>query len=621
MQTKTITNRLTTSWQLWALLLALSFGGIGFGATAFLFSLPSNPRCDRFFLIFSSATSRIYCAQLQAEKETVEGLLKAIALVEELPDDHPLRAEINRYVTEWSKEILLIGDEKFQAGNLDEAINIANKIPPNLAGKDEVQAKIDKWRSIWENAKNIEVDVEKELRQGQWNKAFLIATKFLNLSNEYWQTTKYEETVKKINLAKEESKQLDGAYSALNRKGISNLLQAISLAKKIDPSSYSYDQAQEIIKSAQEEIVEYAQNLLDRQRWSQLAELANQIPDDLQDLKKQAQDWNLIATAGKNAELGTMTGLELAIVDANSIDSTNPLYQETQALIKNWQLEKENLTYLTEARSIASPGNLTDLNQAIVKARLISSDNPLYREAQREINKWQREIEVMEDQPILDSAREKASANNIQAWQEAINQAAQIKSNRALYSEAQNLISKWRRSIETQEDQPFLSQAISLAESGSYQEAINAASQIKPNRALYPEAQSKIRSWRRQIKAQGDLQQAFSIAQANSPEALLKAISIARAIPSSTDVKEQSRLAINRWSEQMLSIARRNAETGINTSVQEAITIADMIPYGTLAYPVARQEISKWQEQLKPALVVPPSTPVQEANYFSDESI
>ncbi len=621
MQIKTFTNRLTTSWQLWAMLLALSFGGIGFAATTFLFSLPSNPRCDRFFLIFSSATSRIYCAQLQAEKETVDGLLNAIALVEELPDDHPLRTEINRYVTEWSKEILLIGDEKFQAGNLDEAINIANKIPENLASKDEVQAKISRWRSIWENAKKIEVDVEKELRQGQWNKAFLVATQFLNLPNEYWQTTKYEETVKKINLAKEESKQLDGAYTALNRRGINNLLDAISQAKKIAPSSYSYDQAQEIIKSAQEKIVEQAQNLLDRKRWSQLEELANQIPDDLPDLKKQAQDWSLLASAGQNANLGTMTGLELAIVDANSIDSTNPLYQQTQALIKNWQLAKENLTYLTEARSIASPGNLNDLNQAIVKARLISSDNPLYREAQREISKWQREIQVMEDQPILDSARKTASANNIQAWQEAINQAAQIKGNRALYSEAQNLISQWRRSIEIEEDQPLLFQAQGLAQNGNYQDAINVISQIKPSRALYPEAQAKIRSWRRQIKAQSDLQQAFSIAQANSPEALLRAISIARAIPSSTDVKEQSRLAINRWSEQMLSIARRNAETGINTSVQEAIAIADMIPYGTLAYSVARQEISKWQEQLKPALVVPPSTSIQEANYFPDERI
>jgi hypothetical protein len=619
MQTKTLTHRLVTSWQVWGILLALTFGGIGFAATNFLFSLPSNAKCDRFLLLFSSATSRIYCAQLQAEQQTVTGLLKAIAIVEKLASDHPLRGEIDRYVREWSQEILSIGEQKFQEGNLDEAIEIAKQIPTNVPDHSDVTRKIEYWREIWQKAEAIDIDLEKELRLGQWNKAFLVATEFLNLPNQYWQTTKYQETVNKINLAREESKELDAAYVALNRGGASNLLEAIKIANKVAPSSYSYDQAQQIIEDANEQIVEYALDLFENQRWSELAELASQIPHNLEDLTEQAEDWSLLASAGQNATLGTVSGLDLAIAQASNIDLTNPIYQETQNLIKNWEIEKEDLAYLAEARNLAFPGDINDLSQAIAKAELISANNPLYGEARREIKKWQRKIETIEDQPMLSRAQQLAQGNNIQSWQQAINQASQIRANRALYSEAQSLISKWKRNIQNQEDQPFLSRAIALANNGNYRDAINTASQIRVNRVLYPEAQTKIRLWRRQIQAQQDLQQAFTLAQNNTPESLLKAINIARGIPSSTDVKEQSRQGIERWAEQMLAIARKNAQVGTKMSIQEAINIADMIPYGTSAYQSARQEISQWQQQLKPPLVIPPLTPIQETNYFSND--
>ncbi|MEO1184865.1 MAG: chromosome segregation ATPase, partial [Cyanobacteria bacterium J06636_27] len=90
--------RWLTSWVLWAFLLAFVPGTIGFMAMGILFKLPSAPNCPSIFWPLASASVRMHCAQLAASKETVKDLLQAIDLVKNLPQNHPLRSEIDRSV-------------------------------------------------------------------------------------------------------------------------------------------------------------------------------------------------------------------------------------------------------------------------------------------------------------------------------------------------------------------------------------------------------------------------------------------------------------------------------------------------------------------------------------------
>ncbi|NJM77682.1 MAG: hypothetical protein HC852_20270 [Acaryochloridaceae cyanobacterium RU_4_10] len=85
----------------------------------------------------------------------------------------------------------------------------------------------------------------------------------------------------------------------------------------------------------------------------------------------------------------------------------------------------------------------------------------------------------------------------------AIQFAGRIKSDRALYRDAQTAIGGWVAQIQAVEDRPILSEAEALANEGRLSEAISRASNIGPSRALYEEAQSRIASWadqRRQIE-------------------------------------------------------------------------------------------------------------------------
>ncbi|MFW6359418.1 MAG: hypothetical protein ACOC0N_09445, partial [Chroococcales cyanobacterium] len=231
----------------WSVMVVIVSGGLGFTATAILLSLPSSPNCPKIFWPTASASMRLYCAQLAANKGTTKDLLEAIALVEELPEDHPLRTEINRNVEGWSQDILRLADQEFEAGRLDEAIAMARQIPSQVQAYGLVEDRIARWRSIWKEGEDLYTQTEEQLRQSNWNQAFQVAVKLTNIPNDYWATTKHRELVDLIQVAKEDSAKLDQAFAAVQRGGLENLVKGIEQANKVAPESYAYKEAQDLI--------------------------------------------------------------------------------------------------------------------------------------------------------------------------------------------------------------------------------------------------------------------------------------------------------------------------------------------------------------------------------------
>ncbi len=591
-------------WQIWAIALIIISGSIGFTATSMLLRLPKSPQCVRIFWPIASASMRIYCAQIEAEQGTVDSLVQAINLVEALPDDHPLRQEINRNVQEWAIAILDIAEKEFQGGKLEEAIQAARRVPENVQVYEVVEERIEKWRSIWREGEEIFAEVEEELRESNWNLAFREAIRLLSVPNTYWATTRYDDTVNKIQLAQEESSRLDNAYRVLRRGGIDNWLSAITDAEKISPDSYAYQEAQNLIEDAKEKITDHIDDLIDNRRWSSLSDVVNRLPDSLA-LSEEIADWRTIASAGLDAQTGTVETLEIAILGLEEIEEDRPLYQEAQTLIARFKSEIQDVTHLQEARNLAAGGSIDDLNAAIAAAELVPSRNPRYQEARKEIRQWTSTIQLREDRPILDKARSLARGGGISDLREAIAQAQRIGSGRQLYNEAQQEVKKWRVSIERKEDQPILNQAIALGAGKDYEAAIRAAGQISSGRVLYQEAQSNIKQWRREIRAQSNLKEAYLIAQPRTSQALISAIAVVRKIPSSTDVSSQAKQALDRWSFQLLSQAQSLASRSL---LAEAVKLARMIPADSAAYSSAQSQINLWNRSLQPPKPeIPPS--------------
>jgi hypothetical protein len=587
--------RLPTSLQFWGLTTLVLTGGAAVVSVALLVRSPALPNCPSIFWPMASASMRLYCAQVAANKQTVKDLLEAIALVHSLPADHPLRPDIDRSIQQWSSDILNLAENSFNAGKIDEAIATARQIPTDTAAYKLVDERIDRWQSIWQKAEAIYEKAETAMRERKWHQAFTEAVRLLYVGNTYWETTKYQELNERIRVARDEGGKLAKAEELADIGGLENLLKAIKLAESISPNSYIYKEAQTAIAKFGRKMLNLAQATLEQRNPTEAIAIARKIPDSA-NLEEEAQDFIDLADAQAQAWQGTIPDLEAAIAQAQKLDRKRPMYARAQQLITRWQQEIEGVAHLDRARQLAQGGDLNALGAAIAEASQVNRSNPRWDEAQKEIARWTSQIETSEDRPYLDRADEYALAGDANSLQSAINEASQVGPGRALYKEAQDKIRQWTREIQRQQDQPYLDQARSLASSGDLPSAIATAEQISSGRALYDEAQDEIRGWRSQIQAEQNWQEAQSLANAATPDALVAAIQKADQIPASSALRIDAETAINQWSQSILVLAQNQA----NYDLPGAIAIAQKVPPRTEAYAQAQLQIGEWRKALQP---------------------
>jgi soluble cytochrome b562 len=588
------------TWQFWIILAILLASGMGAFALAVLLRLPGLPNCPAVFWPLAPASLRFECARIAASKRSPDDLLEAIALVDSLPANHPLREEADRLVELWSQEVLNLAEELFHEGKLSQAIAAARRIPAKASSRKVVEERIQRWQSIWSRAEDLYRKAENALRKLDWREAFGSAVRLLDVDNTYWQTTRYDELNHKINTAREDGKKLGRAERLADAGGLDDLLEAIKLVKSIRKDSYVYNAAQELIPKFGRKMMDLAEDLLDRRDLQGALNVVSKIPPEAK-LDEITKDFTILATARSHVWQNTIPGLEDAISQAQRIGANRPLYRKAQQLIGRWQLEIEAIAQLEHARMLAQPGTVTDLAAAIAQASTIPPSNPRWDEVQQQIRRWRNEIETIEDRPILEEAEFTASQGDVASLQAAIDQARRVAPGRALSGEAESKIRTWTGQIQRIQDQPYLDQARDYASAGNLQAAIAAAEQIRSGRSLYNEAQGEIRKWRNTIQAeldraqaQRDLQEANRRANSGLPDDLVDAIRLADRVPASTGLRTEADTLITAWSRQLLETARSQA----GYDLLAAIATAQKIPANTPVHTEAQTQIATWKKAL-----------------------
>jgi hypothetical protein len=567
-------------------------------ALAVLLQLPGLPNCPSVFWPLAPASLRLECARLAASKQTAKDLLEAIALVDSLPLDHPLRSEADRLVELWSQDVLRLAEELFNKGKLSEAIAAARHIPAKASSAKLVEKRVNRWQSIWSKAEEIYRKAENELRNLEWRKAFALAVRLLDLDNEYWQTTKFNELNAQINIARDDGNKLGQAQRLADQGGLTSLLDAIKLAESIRPKSYVYQAAQTAIAKFGRKMLDLAQTMVDQRDLNGALMVLSKIPSAVK-LEEEIRDATALANAQAQVWGNTVSGVEEAIAQAQRIAPNRPLYAKAQQLIARWQLEIEALAQLEKARLIAQTGDINDLTAAIAQLSQISTSNPRGKEIQQQIQTWQAQIETIQDGPILEEAEQLANPGDVMSLQAAVEKAKQIRPGRSLSSKARSRIQQWVGQIQRIEDQPYLDQAQEYARSGNLSAAIATAEQIKPGRTLYNDAQAKIRSWRDtiqaavvQAQAQQNLQDAYRLANSGSSSALVEAIQVADRVPPSSKLRGDADTLINQWSQQLLDMATTQA----GYDITGAIALAQKIPARAQVYGTAQNQIASWKK-------------------------
>lgn len=568
-------------------------GGLTVISLAFLFKLPSAPNCPAVFWPLAPAALRLHCAQVAANKQTVEDLLEALELVKSLPKDHPLYAEASRLMEQWASDLLNLAEQSFQKGDIQTAIATARKVPQDSSAYKLVEDRIQGWEKTWAEAEAIANKVMDLLHKQNWRQASLEATKLLAIDNSYWQTTKYQEITNLIASTREDISKLAQAQRAIEQGNADDLTKAIDLLSKINNQSLVYQQSQDMLPRLGKRMLELAQSAADRQRFDEALRIANKMPESLK-LKQEVDDFITLVSAQSKAARGQQTDLMDAIAQAQQIGASRPIYDRAQQLIRRWQQELGDIAQLDRAKQLAQAGNPEGMRAAIAEAAQIGQNNPRYAEAQRFISDATNQLQSSEDQPILDQAEQLAAAQDANSLQAAIAELRRIAPGRALYKQAQERIRQWNEDLARLQYQPLLDQAVSLADSGDLNGAIQLAQQVPSGTSLHDTAQARINAWQSRIQAEQSLQQAIAQAGNGTPDDLASAIRLAQQVPTSSSLRAQAEQSIEQWSQQILQAAISQADFNI----PGAIATAQKIPSGSSAYTQAQLQIALWKKMI-----------------------
>lgn len=188
---------------------------------------------------------------------------------------------------------------------------------------------------------------------------------------------------------------------------------------------------------------------------------------------------------------------------------------------------------LATAKAQLQSGSASNLNRAVVEAQKIPPDNPVYPQAQSDIERW--------SQGILDIAEGRARENNFEG---AVAAAQMVpEANRSIHALAQLRIQEWQQQAEAvQANQDTFQQAQALIRSGqasSYNKAIEQLRQIEPEQPGYAAAQKQVDQWSAEI---------LKIAQARAQrKQFATAVQAAQLVPEGTSSYDAAQKAISQW--------------------------------------------------------------------------
>ncbi|MEQ8971425.1 MAG: caspase family protein [Coleofasciculus sp. C1-SOL-03] len=194
------------------------------------------------------------------------------------------------------------------------------------------------------------------------------------------------------------------------------------------------------------------------------------------------------------------------------------------------------------------------------------------------------------NQRILAQAKGRIQPNQASLFSQAIAQAQKIQPGEPLYQEAQQDIQRW--------SQVILDLAEGRAKQGNFASAIAAAKLVpSTNSSIYNRAQSAIKTWQTQAKQQQQNQAIIQAAKQqlrrNQASSYNRAINTLSKIPPGQPGYDQAQQLIDQWSRQIYLIANSRAWRG---QLSLAIKTAALVPPDTPSYPAAQQAIARWQK-------------------------
>lgn len=197
------------------------------------------------------------------------------------------------------------------------------------------------------------------------------------------------------------------------------------------------------------------------------------------------------------------------------------------------------------------------------------------------------------NQLILRQARSLIQDTQASQFSEAIALARQIAPGQPLYQEAQQDMERW--------SQVIFDLALGRAQRQDYGAAIEAAQLVPWDQPLYQDAQTAIAYWQQQLGQAAteiaEFQQVRTLINPESASSYNQAIAILKTIPADHPQYFQAQRLQGEWSRAILALAEERAAQGNYT---QAVAAAALVPEGTPYYDLAQTSLTDWENRLAP---------------------
>jgi hypothetical protein len=328
-----------------------------------------------------------------------EPIIKAMKLANQIDKNTYVYEEGQALRSKWSNHLVSLSVDLYKAQNFNEAIEVAQKVPQDVAAYPTAQdwVKLNQAH-VWAGKRHMLALMDAIAQTKKIPKTSTIYT-LARARQSNWQAMLKQQT------------QLQWARSIASFQQPATLQIAIQTAKQVPAQS-------EVGQTVQSEI----------STWSrQIETVDNRII-----LAKARQ----IVSGGES-----LANLKAAVRLAGKVTRDRPLGEEIAPFVAEWN-EKiqiiEDRPILANAIALANKGNLT---QAIAMANRITPDRSLYRDAQAESRYWSLTLQEIADRRTLDRAISIYRQGKIGT---AIELATTIRRRSPVYSDARSYVADWR---------------------------------------------------------------------------------------------------------------------------------------------------------------------------------
>jgi hypothetical protein len=487
-------------WSVFWLILVSITGGTGILSYILLTAVPPLPDCKQISLL-STDSQRLYCAKIWAETNEKDRVVAALNVVNNWSEFNPLYFDGKNLSHEWSWQLIRLTKQELVAdGNLEKAINSLKTIPTYSKAYPDAQKTVKKWEKQWKQGGEIEAKFKQSIKDGDWGTGYDALAKLRSLPNPYWSSTRHSQMSLQFarekegwdrfqdaeSIARGEDPEDYKAFRKSTKKVVLPLLdneneaifyvidpnvltKAVGLAAKVPANSYFKEKANARQELWSKTIMTVANEKLRVQKYAEAIAIAKQVPKGL---KIYAEAQSVIAQSTSGATRQQAASIE----------------QKPGEILDNYML-------LTRAQQFGLIGTAQGMQNAIALADNIPADQPLWTESQAFIKFWNQQIQVIKDQPTVDSARAIARRGDLA---KAIKTGSKLPATSISYRNLQKELQQWQETLTMltiQRDKKVLATAATLYQSGKQNTAIMMATQVPSDSPLYEEAQNTAKRW------------------------------------------------------------------------------------------------------------------------------